>query len=185
MTTEVWPSDADVQPPPVENIKTAYSYDAGKGIIGAPKTAVYVGRGMPSIAKSPFVNTIKIKKDTPAARIDAISRWMQWFLDAGKSRLLPALRGASLLCWCKPEICHGDALSWLVTQMRCHGQPCPKCAAPVWSSLHLHHVWGLYETWNCGDCRLRGFRQRTIWTPEKQEERSPPELLPIAETAKT
>ncbi len=81
---------------------------------------VYIGRYMPSfnLPSSIFANPFKIAKDTTENRAAAIEQYRGWI----KSKLsdpvegeryrteLEALRGKTLVCFCKPKPCHGDTL---------------------------------------------------------------------------
>jgi len=70
---------------------------------GVPASAVYVGR--PSVFGNPFV----IGRD--GTREDVIAQYEAWLLGQPRlMRLLPALKGRDLVCWCAPEACHADVL---------------------------------------------------------------------------
>jgi hypothetical protein len=71
-----------------------------------PSDAVTIGR--PSIWGNPF----GIGRDGDRAGV--IAKHRRWL--AGQAQLLrrlPSLRGCSLVCFCAPLGCHGDALLWL------------------------------------------------------------------------
>ena len=65
----------------------------------APKDAVYIGRG------SPYGNPYVIgKHGTREQVIDLFEKHVLPTLD------VTALRGKDLVCFCKPQACHGDAI---------------------------------------------------------------------------
>lgn len=68
---------------------------------------VYIGR--PSVLGNPFT----IGKD--GTREDVIEKYRNWILTQPKLlKLLPALKGKTLGCWCFPKPCHGDVLVELI-----------------------------------------------------------------------
>ena len=71
---------------------------------------VYIGRG--SKWGNPFViNTHGTRKQV----IDKYREWL-WKQDS-LINSLPELRGKTLLCYCKPQDCHGDVLAAICNQM--------------------------------------------------------------------
>lgn len=75
---------------------------------------VYIGR--PSKWGNPFV----IGKD--GDRTQVINKYAVWLADQPDLvRALPELKGKNLVCWCKPEACHGDILRMMVDVY--HGEP--------------------------------------------------------------
>ena len=65
----------------------------------APSDAIYIGRG------SPFGNPFVIGRDGDRDEVcDKFERITLPTLD------LSSLRGKHLVCFCKPQRCHGDAL---------------------------------------------------------------------------
>ena len=65
----------------------------------APKDAVYIGRG------SPYGNPFVIGKDGTRKEV----------IDKFTSLILPnldvtALKGKHLVCFCAPQVCHGDSI---------------------------------------------------------------------------
>jgi hypothetical protein len=87
---------------------------------------VYIGRasrqaGLPA---SPLANPFKV---AVYGRTRAISRYRRWLwarMQAGDTAVLAALQAIDeqtvLVCWCKPEACHGDvvkaAADWVRSQ---------------------------------------------------------------------
>ena len=70
------------------------------------KFDVYIGR--PSKWGNPF----KLKKGDK--REDVLDEYRKWLLQQVDLLAdLHELRGKSLGCWCKPELCHGDVLAEL------------------------------------------------------------------------
>ncbi|AVH85156.1 hypothetical protein RsoM2USA_228 [Ralstonia phage RsoM2USA] len=71
--------------------------------------AVYIGRG--SSWGNPFV----IGKD--GTRAEVVQKYYEWILQNEKllSRL-DELKGKDLVCFCSPQLCHGDVLLDLIYQ---------------------------------------------------------------------
>ena len=68
---------------------------------------VYIGR--PSKWGNPFI----IGKD--GNREEVINKYRHWIFDQKKLMTsLHSLRGKDLVCYCKPQACHGDVLVKLV-----------------------------------------------------------------------
>lgn len=68
-----------------------------------PSDAVYVGR--PSKWGNPFV----IGPD--GSRADVCRKYENYLTNSPKLMAqLPELKGKDLVCWCAPELCHGDIL---------------------------------------------------------------------------
>lgn len=85
---------------------------------------VYIGR--PSVLGNPFSHLSgTLAEHRVATRDEAIKAYTQWLVDKVKVErdplILAALRAipedAHLVCWCKPQSCHGDiivkACAWL------------------------------------------------------------------------
>lgn len=76
-----------------------------------PEGYVYIGR--PSRWGNPF----QIGRD--GDRAEVIRKYTRWLLEAADedARWVLAnahtLKGKALVCWCKPEACHGDVLALL------------------------------------------------------------------------
>ena len=69
-----------------------------------PSDAVYIGRG------SPYGNPFVVGKDGDR---DQVCDKYEAIIEADpirKSRIIEALRGKDLVCWCAPLRCHGDYL---------------------------------------------------------------------------
>lgn len=67
---------------------------------GVPHDAIYIGR--PSLWGNPFI----IGRD--GTREEVIEKFRLYIL---RSKLdLSPLKGKHLVCWCKPQACHGDIL---------------------------------------------------------------------------
>jgi len=74
-----------------------------------PIGAVYIGR--PSKWGNPF----RIGKD--GTRREVIGRYRDYVLSTPELyHNLEALRGKDLVCWCAPDMCHGDVLLELANQ---------------------------------------------------------------------
>ena len=75
---------------------------------------VYIGRAVPrhGLKSSEFANPFSIGRDAETR---------EQVIDMYRARLIKApaemiekvrdLRGKTLVCWCKPEACHGDVLA--------------------------------------------------------------------------
>lgn len=69
----------------------------------APADAVYIGRG------SPWGNPFVIGKD--GTRAEVIEKFRQAILpELVRTGAIEMLRGKHLVCFCKPQACHGDLL---------------------------------------------------------------------------
>lgn len=68
---------------------------------------VYIGR--PSKWGNPFVIGVDGDRDEV---IEKYSRWVK--TQPQLMAALPELKGKTLVCWCKPQACHGDVLACLV-----------------------------------------------------------------------
>ena len=78
---------------------------------GVPAGAVYIGRG--SIWGNPF----RIGPDGDRAAVIALHA--RWLADqADLLRALDELRGKDLVCFCAPQVCHGDLLLRLANATR-------------------------------------------------------------------
>lgn len=70
------------------------------------KGDVYIGR------PSPFGNPFKI--GTHGNREKVLLRYAKYLLEKPDIlKLIPALKGKKLFCWCAPKPCHGDILAKL------------------------------------------------------------------------
>jgi hypothetical protein len=81
-----------------------------------PADHVYIGRSMPARGlRSRWGNPFRL--DETMSREEAIEAYEEYLRE--QPRLLArvaALRGKTLVCWCKPEPCHGDVLARLADQ---------------------------------------------------------------------
>lgn len=86
-----------------------------------PSTAVYIGR--PSKWGNPFSHKDGTKaKFKVLSRDEAVEKHKEW-IDAflardvdAIERLKKELKGKDLVCWCKPQRCHGDYLLKLANE---------------------------------------------------------------------
>jgi hypothetical protein len=80
------------------------------------KDDVYIGR--PSKWGNPFTDkpvSATLAHWQCASRDEAIARYREWItMQPELMKSLPYLAGKNLVCWCKPEPCHGDVLADLV-----------------------------------------------------------------------
>ena len=165
------PEEIELPPPRVLNLKTIRD-TAGAAITYAAAVKldpafVYIGRDMPAhgLAGSEWANMVKLAEDTPEARAEAVREYVRRKLDDPNRCDLGALAGRSMICWCAPKICHGDALAELIKCTRFYGSKCPHCGAPVKSFLTWHEgLQVLAEAWVCTarQCDRRGERRREI-----------------------
>lgn len=74
---------------------------------------VYIGR--PSKWGNPFV----IGRD--GDRHEVVGKYARYLLFERPDlmKAMPELRGKTLVCWCKPELCHGDVLAELANAFTC------------------------------------------------------------------
>lgn len=84
-----------------------------------PASHEYIGRAAPSrrLAGSPWRNPYRIGVD--GDREQVLARFEAYL--QGRPDLLmmiPVLRGRTLVCWCKPDACHGDVLVRLADALR-------------------------------------------------------------------
>ncbi len=111
----------------VVNVKVKYirhcGYDNLKEWMCDPNN-IYIGRaGIVFIEgerfpkeSSPFCNPFKIDKD--GDRQQVISMYETYIRNNPKLiSLLKDLKGKTLGCWCKPEMCHGDVLLKLINEL--------------------------------------------------------------------
>lgn len=87
------------------------------------KNTVYIGRAMPRqrLKASRWANPFRIDKD--GTREEVIQRYRDylqgWFHgDASLFLDLAELSGKTLVCWCKPEMCHGDVLAEIADRIK-------------------------------------------------------------------
>lgn len=72
---------------------------------GIPYGAIYIGRG------SPWGNPYIIGKDGNRVEVIAMYRvYAKRMLDSNADWLKPLVNAEGLVCYCKPEGCHGDVL---------------------------------------------------------------------------
>lgn len=68
---------------------------------------VYIGR------PGPWGNPFQIGPD--GSRAEVIAKYREWVVkQPDLLRELPALKGKTLGCWCRPKACHGDVLVELI-----------------------------------------------------------------------
>ena len=78
---------------------------------GVPAGAVYIGRG------STWGNPFRLGPDGDRAAVIALHA--RWLADqADLLRALDELRGKDLVCFCAPQVCHGDLLLRLANATR-------------------------------------------------------------------
>ena len=70
----------------------------------APQDAVYIGRG------SPFGNPFVIGKDGTRDDVCDKYEWMLAYNPSLRDLVKAKLKGKDLVCFCKPQRCHGDTL---------------------------------------------------------------------------
>lgn len=78
---------------------------------------VYIGR--PSKWGNPFSHQAKgtLAEHLVDTRTRAVWSYAEWLLDQPRLlEALPELEGKRLVCWCKPQSCHGDVLAYAVEQ---------------------------------------------------------------------
>lgn len=79
-----------------------------------PADHVYIGRPMPArdLPRNPWGNPFRI--DGTMTRDEAVGAFAE-YLRTHPRQLgrIAELRGKTLVCWCKPEACHGDVLAAL------------------------------------------------------------------------
>jgi hypothetical protein len=75
-----------------------------------PPNAVYIGRRTRNGWRaSKWGNPFRPGRD--GTREEIIARYRSWICDQPQLvAALPELRGRDLVCWCAPEMCHGDVL---------------------------------------------------------------------------
>lgn len=75
---------------------------------------VYIGRANATynLPQSPWANPYKMKSESDRQRV--IEQYREWVNHRSGYGGLEALRGKTLVCWCKPKHCHGDVLLELV-----------------------------------------------------------------------
>lgn len=75
---------------------------------------VYIGR--PSKWGNPFshIGTKTLAKVSVVNREEAITEYRKWLMQQPHLlKDLHELKGKTLVCWCKPQSCHGDTLAEL------------------------------------------------------------------------
>jgi hypothetical protein len=115
---------------------------------------VYIGRENPhnSLAASIWANPFEVTTDQ--TREEAIARYRDYILNSPELMAkLPNLMGKTLVCWCKPEACHGDVLVDLLHEYlvrsssalcticgKASGHHTPECTlCPGCNLLKSHH----------------------------------------------
>lgn len=101
----------------VANIKTYRAYDAAPGA-----TVVYIGRAMPGRPGSVLGNPFKLTKgESREACFEKYRKWVREQDPLGPvwneiHRLARIAQHSDLvlLCWCAPELCHGDVVRELI-----------------------------------------------------------------------
>jgi hypothetical protein len=164
------PPERTLDPPRVLNIREP----------GAVKderpNGLYIGRAMkkcsqpggnfiPALPASEWENPHKITADTPAERAAAVRKYIVGVLEDAKRRRIGELAGQSLICWCSPKLCHGNALAELVALTKFYGGKCPHCESPVDSFLNWHEgLFVMAEAWVCRrrSCERWGEARRPV-----------------------
>lgn len=99
-----------------------------------------------------------------------IEFYRQWIQEQPQFRQIEELRGKTLVCWCKPSACHGDALLELLGEAP--GAPPPK-AISLWQPWASLCVLGLkqYETrhWSTAYRGTLVIHAAKRWTEEERE----------------
>lgn len=73
---------------------------------------VYIGRSARGLKASKWLNKYKIGRD--GTRADVIAKYRDNILSRPTLlAALPELRGKTLVCWCAPNLCHGNVLAEL------------------------------------------------------------------------
>ena len=81
-----------------------------------PDNYVYIGRAMPryKLPESKWANPYRIGPD--GTRLEVLAEYDTALPEINGGRLLQSvgeLKGKVLVCWCKPNPCHGDLLAAL------------------------------------------------------------------------
>lgn len=88
---------------------------------------IYIGRKMPGHPASRLANPFKIKPD--GDRPEALQKYREWLEEQMQSdtparqeiyRIIDLQKATGkllLLCWCKPNLCHGDVVKEIVEQI--------------------------------------------------------------------
>lgn len=91
---------------------------------------VYIGRENQAqhLKASPFANPFHIKREKGETEASARRRVIEQYRDYIQRRpdlmaQLPKLRGKKLVCWCKPQACHGDVLIELLGEVEAEAAP--------------------------------------------------------------
>lgn len=113
-------------------MKVLNFYKLGKKI---PDRAIYIGRPMPheGLAGSKFANPFKITEtDTREIVVEKYKKWLWDEIRSGRITLedLLELENHDLICFCSPQLCHGDVLVAAV-----------KWARQKWNSIHGYWNW--------------------------------------------
>lgn len=85
----------------------------------APSDVVYIGRRLArggwNLPQHPLYNPFQIdtpKKKHDGTRAEVMAKYREYLMARPDLlKLVPALRGRTLACWCAPELCHGDILA--------------------------------------------------------------------------
>ncbi|MER7574909.1 DUF4326 domain-containing protein [Streptomyces sp. NPDC126514] len=117
-------------------------HDYGPRLEHAPTGLVYVGRTMTGIRaggwnlpKHPLANPHTLRQaGTPAAAVSAYARHLADH--QGLLRLVPALNGRTLACWCTPAPCHAHVLARLAdAPLEEHQALLERFVADPWTAL--------------------------------------------------
>jgi Domain of unknown function (DUF4326) len=75
-----------------------------------PEGAIYVGREMPYLRRSPYANPYSVKEHGREGALRLFREYLDQHPDL-VDRARAELTGRALACWCKPgEACHVDVL---------------------------------------------------------------------------
>lgn len=140
---------------PVANYRDPETPPIGDGVI-------YIGRDMPKagLVGAGWGNPYTLKKDTEENRVVAVMLYREYAIRNTEIRKQVAtLRGKTLVCWCAPERCHGDALAELADLCTHHGGLCPHCRKGKMRSLPCLAADPAtqFESWACPTCKAYGF----------------------------
>jgi hypothetical protein len=119
---------------------------------------IYIGRreSTRALPDSPWRNPYVIKEDTESARREAIQKCLV-HLSGPQILKIGSLKGKTLGCWCKPKLCHGDALAAIADLCVHHEGSCPECGGTVKSGIVCSLATRSSEMWNCTSCGCWGF----------------------------
>jgi hypothetical protein len=75
--------------------------------------AVYIGRAMSryGLPASKCANRFRVRRNaTHEERVEVIAQYERHLVGRGLIHDVHELRGKDLVCWCAPDLCHGDVL---------------------------------------------------------------------------